>query len=129
MHEVAVIKFYMIIFLSVQPWRHYIIHIIIGGSIGCGVALLLIMCGLLCIIRRLCTKRRHIERIYVGEPYSGSALQCKEGKLNQDLDMCIPEYDTIVPIYETIPDCLHHSQNSLKMMSNDAYAESVKYTL
>ena len=103
------------------------IQIIAGASTGCGMALFLIMCGLLCITRR-CTKQRHnIERIHLGELYSNSALECNVDKFNQDLN--IPEYDTIFPIYDTIPDSLHHSQNSLKMMNNDAYAQSVKCTL
>ena len=117
------------LFLSVQPWKHFRYYIIAGASTGCGIlTLLIVICGLVCIIRKLCTKRgRNHEQTYIEEVYSDSEIQCKLGELNQDTS--IPQYDTISPIYEMIPESLHHSQNSLKMMNNDAYSESVKYTL
>ena len=113
-------------FVSVQPWRRYIIHIIVGASTGCGVTLLLIVCGLICIVHKLCKKRGRHERTHRGELYSDSEFQCKLGDIDQDT--CIPQYDTISPIYEMIPESLHHSQNFLKMMNNDAYSKPVKYT-
>lgn len=50
-------------------------------------------------------------------------------EFHQEELVCAPEYDTINPIYEMIPEPLSYSQNSLKMnmMSNKAYAERVQY--
>ena len=115
-------------FAPVQPLRHYIIHIIVGASTGCGVTLLLIVFGLMCIICKLCKKRGRNEQTHITELYSDSEFQCKLGDVDQDT--CIPQYDTINPIYENlmIPESLDHSQNFLKMMNNDAYSKTVKYT-
>lgn len=113
---------------SVYTWRHLGIHvhIIIGASTGCGmVILLIVMCVFLRIMRKLCKKRRHnVEQI--DSLYPDSKFQHKLGELNHDTN--IPQYETISPLYEIIPENIHHSETHLKMMNNNAYRESTKCT-
>ena len=109
----------LVIFVLVQP-RRYFIHIIIGASIGCGMVLLLIItCGLLCIIRKLCKKQRHNITEWTDSFYPDSEFQHKLGELNQ-----VPQYETISPLYEIIPENLHHSETYLRMMNNNAYSKA-----
>ena len=111
----------LVIFVLVQPQR-YLIHIIIGASIGCGMVLLLILCGLLCIIRKLCKKQRHNIIEWTDSFYPDSEFQHKRVELNHDTN--IPQYETISPLYEIIPENLHHSETYLRMMNNNAYSKA-----
>ena len=102
------------------------VHVIIGASTGCSVVILLVLitCTFLCIIRKLCKKRRYnVDQM--GSLYADSELQHKLGELNHGTT--IPQYETISPLYDVIPDNnTDHSEIYLRMMSNNAYSESAK---
>ena len=101
------------------------VHIIIGASTGCGVVILLILitCTFLCIVQKPCKKRRNnVEQMDSFNP--NLELEHKLGELNHDTN--IPQYETISPLYDVIPDNIDHSEIYLRMMSNNAYSESAK---
>ena len=104
--------------------------IIVGASTGCGVILLLIIltCIFLCIIRKLCKKRRYnIEQINPLYLHQDSEFQHKLGEINPQ-DTSMPQYETISPLYDIIPENTqsgpNHSEIYLRMMNNNAYCES-----
>ena len=114
---------------SVHPQRPLGTHkhiIIIGASAGCGVILLLIVLTsvFLCIIRKLCKKRRYnIEQ--TDSLYPDSEFQHKHGEIDLQ-DASMPQYETISPLYDIIPENTgpDHSETYLRMMNNNAYCES-----
>ena len=80
----------------------------------------------MCSIRKLCKKQRHnVEQI--DSLYPDPEFQHKLGELNHDES--VPQYETISPLYEIIPENNHHSETYLKMMNNNAYCESAKCIL
>ena len=95
-------------------------HIIVGASTGCGVTSLLIVltCVCLCIIRKLCKKRRY---------NIDSEFQHKLGEIDPQ-DASMPQYETISPLYDVIQENTgpNHSEIYLRMMNNNAYCESAK---
>ena len=102
------------------------VHVIIGASTGCSVVILLILilCTVLCIVRKLCKKQRHNVE-HMGSLYADSEFQHKPGEFNHGTN--IPQYETISPLYDVIPDNnTDHSEIYLRMMSNNAYSESAK---
>jgi hypothetical protein len=104
------------------------VYIIAGASTGCGVVLLLVVltCVFLGIIRKLCKKRRYdVEQI--NSLYPNSEFQHKLGEIDHD-PPSIPQYETISPLYDIIPENTDHSEIYLRMMNNNAYCESAKCT-
>ena len=90
------------------------------------ILLILITSIVLYIVQKLCKKQRHnVEQMGSLYPDIDSEFQHKLGELDHDTN--IPQYETISPLYDVIPDNnTDHSEIYLRMMSNNAYSKSAK---